>query len=125
MSVILVVDDEKDIRLVTRVLLELEGHQVHDAAGGASALQLLRSDRSIEVVFLDLRMPDMSGWDVLAALRHEGLLDGLRIIVFTAHMEPRELQRAIHEGAHAFLTKPFTDEQLHAALTTATPVVPG
>ena len=125
MSVILVVDDEQDIRLVTRVLLELEGHQVRDVGDGAGALELLRADPSIELVFLDLRMPAMSGWEVLAALREEGMLDRLRVVVFTAHMEPRELQRAIHEGAHAYLTKPFTDEQLHAALAAAGQAVPG
>jgi CheY-like chemotaxis protein len=124
MSVILVVDDEQDIRLVTRVLLELEGHQVLDAADGEAALELLRSAPSIGVVFLDLRMPGLSGWDVLAELRRGGRLDKLRVVVFTAHMEPRELQRAIHEGAHGYLTKPFTEEQLYAALAAVTPVVP-
>jgi CheY-like chemotaxis protein len=124
MSVILVVDDEQDIRLVTRVLLELEGHQVLDAADGEAALELLRSAPSIGVVFLDLRMPGMSGWDVLAELRRSGRLEKLRVIVFTAHMEPRELQRAIHEGAHGYLTKPFTEDQLYAALAAVTPVVP-
>ena len=125
MSMILVVDDEQDIRLVTRVLLELEGHQVRDVPSGAAALELLRSDPSVEIVFLDLRMPEMSGWDVLAELRRDGLLDRLRVVVFTAHMEPRELQRAIHEGAHAYLTKPFTEEQLHGALSAVAQLAPG
>jgi CheY-like chemotaxis protein len=125
MSVILVVDDEDDIRLVTRVLLELEGHQVLDSPDGEGALELLRSVRAINVVFLDLRMPGMSGWEVLSQLRHEGLLDRLRVVVFTAHMEPRELQRAILEGAHAYLTKPFTDDELRAALDAAAQVPSG
>jgi CheY-like chemotaxis protein len=125
MSVILVVDDEQDIRLVTRVLLELEGHQVLDAPDGVGALELLHAERSIQIVFLDLRMPGMSGWEVLAEMRREGLLDRLRVVVFTAHMEPRELQRAIHEGAHGYLTKPFTEEQLHTALEAVTQAVPG
>jgi CheY-like chemotaxis protein len=124
-SAILVVDDEQDIRLVTRVLLELEGHEVVDVASGAQAIELLRSDHSIDTVFLDLRMPEMSGWEVLAELRREGLLAGLRVVVFTAHMEPRELQRAIHEGAHGYLTKPFTEEQLYTALATATQAADG
>jgi CheY-like chemotaxis protein len=119
MTSVLVVDDEPDLRLLARLLLEMMGHQVAEVDDGQSAITLLTGPHDIEVVLLDLRMPGVSGWDVLASLREAGALDGLGVVVFSAHMEPREHDRALREGARAYLTKPFTDDQLRAALAAA------
>ena len=119
MTTVLVVDDEPDLRVLTRLLLEMSGYDVLEAEDGESALHLLTGTHSADVVLLDLRMPGISGWDVLAGLRDKGLLPGLPIVIFSAHMEPREYERALRDGACAYLTKPFTDEQLLAAVSTA------
>lgn len=116
MTAVLVIDDEPDVRLLTRILLEMEGHDVSEVPDGESAIEFLRGEHAIEVVLLDLRMPGISGWDVLEQLQHEDLLPDFRVIIFSAHMEPQELQRAIEQGAEAYLTKPFTAQQLYAAL---------
>lgn len=120
MTAILVVEDEPDLRLLMRVTLELEGHEVSEVADGEGAVALLRGEHAIDVVLLDLRMPGISGWDVMSELREAGLLADLRIVVFSAHMEPREYAHALREGARAYLLKPFTDEELMAALDAAT-----
>lgn len=119
MSTVLIVDDEPDVRMLTRLLLEMEGHEVCEAVDGESALTLLGGSHAFDVVLLDIRMPGMSGWEVLAKLRADPRLEGLRVVVFSAHTEPRDLERALTEGATAYLTKPFTEEQLLAALASS------
>lgn len=119
MTAILVVDDEPDLRLLTRLLLEREGHQVAEVDNGDSAITLLGAPHDIEVVLLDLRMPGTTGWEVLARLRETGALDSVGVVVFSAHMEPRDQDRALSEGARAYLTKPFTEGQLRTALDAA------
>jgi CheY-like chemotaxis protein len=116
-TTVLVVDDEPDLRLLTRLLLELDGYDVLEAVDGRSALEILGGEHAVDTVLLDLWMPGLSGWDVLAALRDGGQLDRLRVVVFSAHLAPREYDRALAEGAAAYLTKPFTDEALVRALT--------
>ena len=120
MSTVLVVDDEPDLRLLARLLLEMEGHDVAEAHDGEAAVAMLTQEHGIEVVLLDLRLPGISGWDVLTRLRDADALDGLRVVVFSAHMEPREHARALEGGARAYLTKPFTSDDLRAALAAAT-----
>jgi CheY-like chemotaxis protein len=115
-SMVLVVDDEPDVRLLTRLLLEMAGHQVIEAPDGEHALETLAGQEGIDVVLLDLRMPGISGWDVMARLRKEARLPGLHVVVFSAHMEPREYDRVLQEGAQGYLTKPFTEEALLAAV---------
>ncbi len=67
MSRILVVDDDDDIRLLLRIELAPEGHEVREASDGASAVELLRAAQ-FDLVLLDVMMPVLDGWGVLAAL---------------------------------------------------------
>jgi CheY-like chemotaxis protein len=101
-------------------MLEWAGHQVVEAATGAAARARLADDAAAprpDVVLLDLSLPDVSGWDLLADLRARGLLAELRVVVFSAHIGPREYARAAAEGAYAYLTKPFDEEELLAVVT--------
>lgn len=118
MSRVLVAEDELDIRSLARLLLELAGHDVLEAADGDAALDLLAEDPKVDVVLLDLRLPRRDGWEVMAELRSRGRIDdGLRVVVFSAQIEPRDYQRAAREGASGYLTKPFSEEDLLAAVT--------
>src|SRR4051812_23915487 len=110
MTRVLVVDDDSDVRLLTRLLLEWAGHSVVDVDDGEKALSLLSDNDDVEVVLLDIGLPGMSGWDVMAELRDRGLIAELRVILFSAHIGPRECARAATEGALAYLTKPFTED---------------
>jgi CheY-like chemotaxis protein len=82
---VLVVEDEPDIRECVKLLLEQEGYKVVTAANGAEAEAELARIGCPCVVLLDLMMPVMSGWELLAHLRHNGALNkGLHVVVVSA-----------------------------------------
>jgi CheY-like chemotaxis protein len=121
MSRVLVAEDELDIRALARLLLELAGHQVIEAADGDAALSILSSEDDVDVVLLDLRLPGRDGWEVMSELRSAGRLDdGLRVVVFSAQIGPRDYERAAKQGATGYLTKPFSEDDLLAAVSDAT-----
>jgi CheY-like chemotaxis protein len=115
-SSVLVVDDEPDIALICRLALTLAGFEVDDRDTGRGALDYL-SDRVPDVVLLDLRLPDLSGWQVLDELRSSGRLDELNVILFSAHASAAE--SAVEAGCVSFLAKPFTPDDLVAHVTQA------
>jgi CheY-like chemotaxis protein len=120
MSDVLVVDDSADIRLLARTLLRRAGHQVREAGSAEEALTLIEAAPP-DVVLLDLQLPGMDGWGLLAELREQGRLERTRVILFSAHVDPAELRRAPNEGASAYLVKPFTAQDLLAAVGPALP----
>jgi CheY-like chemotaxis protein len=107
---VLVVDDEPDVLLLTRVILEGAGWHVQEAQSGERALTLLREGQPPDVVLLDLRMPGMDGWQVLDELADAGL--ELPVIVFSAHAQPGTEREIRARGGKGFLAKPFTAGQL-------------
>src|SRR6516165_595412 len=101
---ILVVDDDELIREHLRVILGLDGYEVETACDGASALAAMR-ERVFHLAITDLRMPDMSGYDLLSTVRSEKLPLGL--IVLTGHGDTRVALDAMKAGADDFVTKPY------------------
>jgi CheY-like chemotaxis protein len=113
----MVVEDDAALRSIYGDALREFGHEVRTARDGQAALEILDSGWTPEVVFLDLRMPGMDGWEFARRLRSKPGLDGARLVVVAAHVhidrEAREL------GADAWLQKPFDlarlDEQARQA----------
>jgi DNA-binding NtrC family response regulator len=101
---ILVVDDTPLIREHLRVILENDDYEVESAADGRSALEAIR-ERVFHLVVTDLRMPDMSGIELLARVRAEGLPFG--VIVLTGHGDTQVALDAMKAGADDFVTKPY------------------
>jgi two-component system, OmpR family, response regulator ResD len=124
-SKLLVVDDEPDIRLVARIVLEHEGFDVDEADDGRVALTACGEGDDIDLVLLDVRMPHLDGWQVLAQLRERGLLDHLRVVMISAHAEQALATRAIDEGATAYIRKPFALDQLVDVVRDALAAPPG
>ena len=103
---VLVIDDNLYIRRCLTDLLEHEGHSVAAAAHGWEALEYLRQSGPPRVIFLDLAMPEMDGWDFLHQRRHRPELRDVPVVVFSAVADlrgpdPRGL------GAAEVLHKPF------------------
>lgn len=109
MTRVLVVDDEPDIALICRLALTLAGYEVDERDTGRGALEYL-AESTPDVVLLDLRLPDLSGWEVLDALRERGRMDALRVILFSAHASAEE--SALEAGCVSFVSKPFTPDAL-------------
>ncbi|MEX2503780.1 MAG: response regulator [Egicoccus sp.] len=104
-SRLLVVDDEQDLVRVVRTNLEQAGFGVRTAADGVEALGRLREERP-DLLLLDVMMPNLDGWGVLAHLDADGHGD-LPVIMLTALSDEQDVIRAHLSGAVHFLTKPF------------------
>jgi DNA-binding response OmpR family regulator len=111
MAKVLVVDDEEGIRVLCRVNLELEGYEVIDAADGQTALELARSKRP-DLVFLDVMMPRMDGWDVLAELKGDPRTANIPVVMLTARTSEEDQLRAWGGGVMEYLAKPFNPQRL-------------
>lgn len=101
---ILVVEDARDLALGLQVNLEVEGHTVVIAHTGADALRAAGAEHP-DVVILDLMLPDLDGYEVLARLRRSGL--EMPVLILTARAEEVDKVRGFRAGADDYLTKPF------------------
>ena len=115
MATVLVVDDDDDILEIVRVNLELEGHEVLLAGSGAEALELVRRQPP-DLVLLDIMMPGIDGWEVLARLKsdHELRATTVPVLMVTALTADDDRVRGGIEGAICYLTKPFHPSELCA-----------
>jgi DNA-binding response OmpR family regulator len=103
---VLVVDDEPDLLELLRLDLELAGYRVEVARDGVEALEQLRQDPS-DVVLLDVMMPRMDGWQVLAAMRSDERLADIPVVMLTALAGEVDQIRGHLSGAVRYVTKPF------------------
>lgn len=118
MARILVVDDEADIRGLVRLSLELDGHDVDEAVDGLDALRVLDSSGP-DLVVLDVAMPRLDGWGVLARLKGSAALAAVPVIMLTALGGDMDRIRGGIEGAIRYVTKPFDPDVLRAEVTAA------
>jgi DNA-binding response OmpR family regulator len=117
MSTILLADDDELLRTAASVNLQRHGFRVVEACDGADAIAKA-ADITPDIVLLDLVMPNSDGFETLRALR--GLLPRAKFIMMsggTSNMAPAlYLRMSLELGAHATVRKPFTNEQLLAAI---------
>ena len=112
---VLIVDDGEMNRKVLRAALEREGHVTVQAADGREALALL-ADRPVDVVLLDLVMPELDGYATLAAIKADEALRHLPVIVISGVDELDSVVRCIEMGAADYLPKPFNASLLRARI---------
>jgi two-component system nitrogen regulation response regulator NtrX len=110
---VLVVDDEKNIRRTLQLVLEGEGYRVLGAETAAQALTILASPETpVDIVLLDVKLPDMSGLDALAKIRGDDATKDLPIIVISGHATVQDAVQAIKLGASDFFEKPLARERV-------------
>ena len=116
---VLLVEDEPANRALVRAILgrahdpRLPSIELHEAATIAAARDIL-AEREVDVVLLDVRLPDGNGLDLAAEMRIAG--NPARVVIVSASVLPAEQTRALASGADAFLGKPFGAGQLIDAL---------
>lgn len=115
MSNILVVDDEKNIRLVVGKSLEKAGFDVVYAVDGVEAVDQANKFNP-DLVLLDLRLPKMNGFLVLEALKGDTPTEDIPVIILSALSAEDDVQKAISLGAEDFLVKPIDQSDLLAAV---------
>lgn len=114
---ILVVEDEAPIRRLIRATLDPKAYMIIETPSGEEALQLL-AQQHFDLLVLDLRLDDISGWDVLDAMRARRLREGVRIMILTAQSAERDILRGWREGVDQYCMKPFEPGQFVQALET-------
>lgn len=111
---VLVADDEPHIGRIIKMKLEQGPFRVTLVHDGAQALAVLRADDAVDVVLLDLMMPNLTGLDVLIEIRADDRLRALPCIILTAAGQEQQHRRAMELGASEFITKPFSPKKLYA-----------
>jgi CheY-like chemotaxis protein len=115
MAKILVVDDEVHIRaLLEQTLEELEDDydvEILSAANGEEGLELIREERP-DLVFLDVMMPKMNGYDVCRRVKGDPELKDVKIILLTAKGQEVDKKQGLEAGALKYITKPFDPDEI-------------
>lgn len=115
MTRVLIVDDEPSIRQLVATLLGLEGFDVTTAPDGLTALEQVQAGPP-DVVISDVRMPRMTGYELLAAIRANPAMVNVRFILLTSSTGDDPAAEIAVAMADACLTKPFTRDLLLSAL---------
>ena len=113
-KIILIVDDEVHIRILMEQTLEdLEdlGVELILASNGLEALNLIRSKQP-DLVFLDVMMPKMNGFEVCQAVKEDAALKDTYIIMLTAKGQELDQQQGCESGANLYMTKPFDPDEV-------------
>jgi len=111
---VLVADDEPHIGRIIKMKLEQGPCRVTLAYDGGEAIDLLQQDDPVDLVLLDLMMPQRSGLDVLAFMRADARLREVPCIILTAAGQEEQHRRAMELGATGFITRPFSTKKLYA-----------
>jgi DNA-binding response OmpR family regulator len=111
MATVLIVDDEQPIVELVRFTLEDEQVRVVEAGDGLEALEAAREHRP-DLVFLDVQMPRLDGFEVCRRLRRDPELGGSKIVMLTAASQEADRVRGREAGADDYLTKPFSPLKL-------------
>jgi DNA-binding NtrC family response regulator len=112
-ATVLVVDDEKNIRRTLRMVLESEGHDVHEAGSGEEAEELLAQLPRVDVVIMDVKLPGRSGVETLERVKSGDVVDvDAPIVMISGHATVEDAVRATKLGAFDFLEKPLDRERV-------------
>lgn len=114
-GLILVVDDDPQIRRVMRTTLTASGYEVNDARSGEQALEKIRAER-FDLLLLDVNMPGMGGLEACRAIRS---VSEAAIIMLTVRNAERDKVEALDAGADDYVTKPFSTPELLARIRAA------
>lgn len=106
-------DDDEDILSLVTLRLERAGYEVAKATDGDAAVEAVRARRPA-LAILDVMMPKRTGYEVLAELRADPSLAGLKVILLSARVQEADVERGIDAGADAYLAKPFKAPELVA-----------
>lgn len=107
----MIVDDDRDIVDMTRMILENGGYEVIPALSGPEALRMVLSTRP-DLILLDINMPEMDGWETLRILRVDEETNRIPVAMFSIKLELRDKVLGLKEGAYDYITKPFSYDEL-------------
>ena len=115
MPTALIVEDEPEANKLLAMLLQLRGYQTVSAFRGDEALEKIRQ-HAPDVVFLDLMLPDMNGYDVCRSLKSSGTDSLIPVVIVTARLTAENRIHSFDVGADDYIPKPYTPDQVFEAL---------
>jgi CheY-like chemotaxis protein len=115
MPTALIVEDEPEANKLLAMLLQLRGYQTVSAFRGDEALEKIR-EHAPDVVFLDLMLPDMNGYDVCRSLKSSGTDSLIPVVIVTARLTAENRIQSFEVGADDYIPKPYTPDQVFDAL---------
>jgi DNA-binding response OmpR family regulator len=110
---VLCADDDEDILSLVALRLRRAGFDVATASDGGQAVEIARA-RQPALAVLDVMMPKLTGYEVLAELRGDQSLRGMKVILLSARVQEGDVARGMDAGADAYLAKPFKAQDLVA-----------
>ncbi len=110
---VLVADDDEDIRALVSFRLERAGYEVVEASDGEEALRLAR-ERTPDLAVLDVMMPKLTGDEVTRRIRVDDATRQMPIILLTARVQEDDVARGFEAGADDYIKKPFSPQELRA-----------
>ena len=112
-NTILVIDDEESILSVMEIILSSNNYNVLKASGGVEGLKLIKEYRNkIDLIFLDLMMPDIYGVNVLERIKENKDSKNIPVIIQSGTSDRKEIQKCFDLGAEAFLAKPYNSSEV-------------
>jgi len=112
---ILIADDNENIREALTYLLEDEGYTLSLAKDGAETLRKVR-EVSPDILFLDIMMPEINGYDVCRTIKNDPVLKKTYVIMLTAKGQAEEQERGKEVGADEYVVKPFSPMEILAKI---------
>lgn len=112
---ILVVDDEQDIRKLLRIYLTKQNYQVYEAENGLKAIEIMHRHSDMDLIVMDIMMPEMSGLDACKAIRE---FSSVPVLFLTAKTQEPDKQEAYETGGDDFLSKPFSQSEFIRKINT-------
>ena len=110
---LVIVDDEADIRRL--IVFLLRSYDLYEAQNGRLALELIREVQP-DLALLDVMMPEMTGLEVLDAMRENPLTASIPVVVLSAKGQTNEIEQGLQSGATRYLVKPFESQALRACV---------
>ena len=118
MPTALIVEDEPEANKLLAMLVQLRGYQTESALDGAQAMDHLRK-RTPDVIFLDLMLPDVDGYDICRSLKSSEHTSQVPVIIVTARITDANRIESFRAGADNFIPKPYTPDEIFEALEQA------
>ncbi len=112
---VVLVEDETNIAEAIRFLLGRDGWRVETLANGGNAAAVIAKARP-DLVILDVMLPGKTGFEILAELRGPQRMEALPVLMLTARGQARDREMAMRAGASRFMTKPFSNAEMLAAV---------
>jgi excisionase family DNA binding protein len=103
---VLVVDDDAQVRELVRINLEMEGYAVREAANAEEGLAALEEDAP-DLILLDVMMPQVDGWEMLRRVQERHGIGSIPVVMFSGKLDQAARTEAAERGAQGFIGKPF------------------